>query len=60
MLGLLFSQVILFIAAILLGFAAGWRLFALIAGARARNEARDTDELRRLLTDAQVKRARGS
>jgi len=57
---LIFSQAILFMAAILFGFAAGWSLFVLIAGARARNEARETEELRRLLTDAQVKRARGS
>ena len=60
MFGLFLSQVILFLAAALLGFAAGWRAYALIAGARTRTEARDIEDLRHALTDAQVRRARGS
>jgi len=60
MYGLLLSQVILFVAAGLLGFAAGWRAFTLIAGARIREEERDIEDLRHALTDAQVRRARGS
>ncbi len=60
MLGLILSQVILFIAAGLIGFAAGWRIFAMISAARRREIERENDELRHLLTDAQVRRARGS
>jgi|LNFM01.1.fsa_nt_gb hypothetical protein len=60
MIGLILSQVILFIAAGLFGFAAGWRIFAMVAAARVREAERETDELRRHLTDAQVRRARGS
>lgn len=59
MIGLFFSQVILFVAAGLIGFAAGWRTYVTIAGARARADERENDELRHLLTDAQVRRARG-
>lgn len=59
MIGLFFSQVILFVAAGLIGFAAGWRAYVTIAGARARADERENDELRHLLTDAQVRRARG-
>ncbi|HYD89221.1 MAG TPA: hypothetical protein VEA80_17210 [Vitreimonas sp.] len=59
MIGLFLSEVILFIAAGLIGFAVGWRAFAMISGARAKAEERENDELRHLLTDAQVRRARG-
>lgn len=60
MLGLFLSQVILFVAAALVGFAVGWRVYALIAGARTRGEERDIEDLRHALTEAQVRRARGS
>lgn len=60
MLGLFLSQVILFIAAALIGFAAGWRIYVLVAGARAKQEEREIEDLRAALTDAQVRRARGS
>lgn len=58
MLGLFLSQVILFIAAGLIGFAVGWRLYLLFAGARDREVARDVETLRSALSDAQVRRAR--
>ena len=58
MLGLILSQAILFLAAGLIGFAIGWRLYGLIAGARTRAEMRDNEDLRQALTDAQVRRAR--
>lgn len=60
MIGLFLSQVILFIAAGLIGFAAGWRIFTLVADARRRAEEREAEELRAALTDAQVRRARAS
>jgi hypothetical protein len=60
MIGLFLSQVILFVAAGLIGFAAGWRAYSLAAGARMRAEERDVEDLRHALTDAQVRRARGS
>lgn len=60
MLGLFLSQVILFAAAALIGFAGGWRLYATFAAARRREQARDVDQLRTALTDAQVRRARVS
>ena len=60
MIGLFLSQVILFVAAGLIGFAVGWRAYAMVAGARMRAEERDVEGLRHALTDAQVRRARGS
>jgi hypothetical protein len=60
MIGLFLSQVILFVAAGLIGFAIGWRAHVWIAGARQRAEERDVEDLRHALTDAQVRRARGS
>lgn len=58
MIGLLLSQVILFAAAGLIGFALGWRLFAFLAGQRRRTEQREIDQLRSALSEAQVRRAR--
>jgi len=60
MFGLFLSEVILFVAAGALGFAAGWRAFTMIADARIRDEERHIEDLRHALTDAQVRRARGS
>ena len=57
---LLLTGVSLFVAAGVLGFAVGWWVFARIAGARMREEERDVEDLRHALTDAQVRRARGS
>ena len=58
MIGLLLSQVILFAAVALIGFALGWRLFAFLAGQRRRSEQREIDQLRSALSEAQVRRAR--
>jgi hypothetical protein len=58
MIGLLLSQVILFAAVALIGFALGWRLFAFLAGQRRRGEQREIDQLRSALSEAQVRRAR--
>lgn len=60
MFGLFLSQVILFLAAAVLGFAVGWRAYAMTARPRMRAEERDIEDLRHALTDAQVRRARGS
>ncbi|MGH6951028.1 MAG: hypothetical protein ACREH4_09155 [Vitreimonas sp.] len=54
------TVVILYVAAGGLGFAAGWRAFAMFAEARRRDEERDVEDLRHALTDAQVRRARRS
>jgi hypothetical protein len=58
MIGLFFSQVILFAAAALIGFAVGWRLYVFLASERRRTDARDVEQLRGALSDAQVRRAR--
>jgi membrane protein implicated in regulation of membrane protease activity len=58
MIGLFFSQAILFAVVALLGFAIGWRFFAFVAAERDRDEARDVERLRGALSDAQVRRAR--
>lgn len=58
MLGLFLSQLILFVAAALIGFAIGWRLHTMAATARRRATQREIDQLRHGLSDAQVRRAR--
>lgn len=58
MLGLFLSEAILFVAAGLVGFALGWRLFAGLAMERRRAEERTVEQLRQALTEAQVRRAR--
>jgi hypothetical protein len=60
MIGLFLSEAILFAAAALIGFAVGWRLFAMLASARQRDEEHTIEQLRRALTEAQVRRARAS
>ena len=57
---LFLTELILFAIAGGVGFAAGWRAFATFEGERRRAEERDVEELRHALTDAQVRRARGS
>jgi uncharacterized protein HemX len=60
MIGLILSQVILFAVAAILGAGIGWYAHG-AAGAQRRNEAaRETEQLRTALTEAQVRRARGS
>ena len=58
MIGLFFSEVMLVLAAALIGFAIGWRLFVFLAAQRAREEAREIQRLRSALSDLQVRRAR--
>jgi hypothetical protein len=59
MIGLIFSEVILFAAAALIGFALGWRIYIMIAAQRREVEERDIEQLRAALTEVQVRRARG-
>jgi hypothetical protein len=58
MYGLFFSEVILFGVAGLLGLGAGWRLYMAMAAQRRDDAARQTEQLRAALTEAQVRRAR--
>ena len=58
MIGLFLSQAILFAAAGLIGFAVGWRLFAIVSASRRREEDQTIEQLRGALTEAQVRRAR--
>ncbi|MET0181748.1 MAG: hypothetical protein ABW199_02560 [Caulobacterales bacterium] len=60
MIGLIFSEIVLFLVAGLLGFAAGWRLSAHAAGVRQRAVEEDIDALRLAVSEAQVRRARGA
>jgi len=60
MFGLFLSQVVLFVAAALIGFAVGWRIYTSVADARRKAEEREIEDLRAALTDAQVRRARGT
>ncbi|MGD9815092.1 MAG: hypothetical protein AB7Q23_02190 [Hyphomonadaceae bacterium] len=60
MLGLFLSQVILLLAAAVIGFAAGWWLFDQMRAARRRAAQADVDHLREALANAQVRRARMS
>ncbi|MBX3430784.1 MAG: hypothetical protein KF779_14465 [Hyphomonadaceae bacterium] len=58
MIGLILSEVILFVVAALLGAGIGWYAY-IVMGAQRRNEAaRDIEQLRAALTEAQVRRAR--
>lgn len=57
---LFLTELILFAIAGGVGFAAGWRTFVTLEGQRRRDEERDVEDLRHALTDAQVRRARGS
>lgn len=58
MIGLFFSQLILFLAAALIGFALGWRLFVLATAPRREADRREVEKLRGDLAEAQVRRAR--
>jgi len=60
MIGLFLSQVMLLLAAALIGFGVGWRLYAAIAAQRRKAQAADIEQLRHALSDAQVRRARGA
>jgi hypothetical protein len=58
MLGLFLSQAILLVAAALIGFGVGWRLYVLASAGRRREQEQDIEQLRHGLSDAQVRRAR--
>ena len=58
MVGLFLSEVVLFAAAALIGFAVGWRIFMLVDARRRRSEDHHINTLRAALSDAQVRRAR--
>ncbi len=58
MIGLFFSQLILFAAAALIGFALGWRLYIAATAARRDRDRREVERLRTDLAEAQVRRAR--
>lgn len=60
MIGLILSEVILFAVAALIGFGIGWRANIMLGAQRRREAARETDDLRAALTEAQVRRARVS
>jgi len=60
MIGLFLSEVILFAAAALIGFAVGWRLYVALAAPRRKADAAEIEHLRAALSDAQVRRARNS
>lgn len=60
MIGLILSQVILFAVAALLGFGIGWRAYVMLGAQRRDEAARETEQLRAALTEAQVRRARVS
>jgi hypothetical protein len=59
MVGLLLSQVLLFVIAVLAGFAIGWRLRAHVTNMRREALERDIAAFRASLSEAQVRRARG-
>ena len=60
MIGLILSEVILFAVAALMGFGIGWRAYVMMGAARRNEVARETEQLRAALTEAQVRRARMS
>lgn len=58
MVGLILSEVILYLAAGVIGFALGWRGYAWATEERRRADQRDLENVRAALSDAQVRRAR--
>lgn len=60
MIGLILSEVILFVVAALIGSAIGWRLYVMLAAQRRELDAREIEQIRTALTEAQVRRARVS
>jgi len=60
MAGLFLSEAILFLAAALIGFALGWRLYALAHAHHRSDSDRHLQKLRSSLSEAQVRRARSS
>ncbi|MGE3143657.1 MAG: hypothetical protein AB7L65_10080 [Hyphomonadaceae bacterium] len=60
MAALLGSQIVLFLAAGLIGFALGWQIRAAAHAVLADGIERDIDELRRRVGEAHVRRARNA
>lgn len=60
MIGLFFSELILFAAAALIGFALGWRLYNMSTAGRRAADRAHVEKLRGDLSEAQVRRARAS
>jgi hypothetical protein len=58
MVGLIASQLALFAAAALIGFAAGFALRSAVMGVYQRRVAQDAQALRRYVNEARVRRAR--
>ncbi len=58
MIGLFFSELILYAVAALIGFALGWRLYLLATNPRRESDKREVEKLRGDLAEAQVRRAR--
>jgi hypothetical protein len=59
MIGLAFSGIVLYAAAGLLGFAAGWRLRGQAASLQMRAAEADIEALQNSVNDARVRRAGG-
>jgi hypothetical protein len=57
MIGLVLSEIILFVIAIAIGFVAGWRLRAYMADTQNRASEDELIALRSAITEAQVRRA---
>ena len=57
MIGLFFSELILYVVAILLGFVIGWRLRAHVGSMMVRAAEDDVTQLRVALSEAQVRRS---
>lgn len=57
MIGLFFSQLILFAVTALIGFAVGWRLYVMATAGRRKADIEDLARLRAHLTEAQVRHA---
>lgn len=60
MIGVIISEVILFVVAVLMGAVLGWRAYVMLAARRRETAALETEQLRAALTEAQVRRARGA
>ncbi len=59
MIGLFLTLLVLYAAAAVIGFVAGWRLRVLSAQQNVRAATHDVETLRAALSEAQVRRARG-
>jgi hypothetical protein len=60
MIGLFFSLAMLYAAAAVLGFVAGWQIFARLEDERRRSGEAEIEQLRAALSEARVRRARAA